>query len=135
LGTAATHDGNHGFYVIGERTLAGKTGEPGNIEAHVRYGAAPEDRNEVAWAIDTAVAATGLWSARPNDVISLGFVHAAFSSHLPGQDYEQVFELNYSAPLNDWLTVKPDLQYIRHTGGGPARDDALLFILRLTATY
>lgn len=129
------HSGNYGAYVIAERTLAGQVGQPGNIQAHVRAGLAPDDRNEIAWSVDTAVAATGCWARRPADIVTLGFVHAGLSSRLTEQDHEQVVELTYAASLNDHLTLKPDLQYILHTGGTPQGADSLLFILRLSASF
>jgi porin len=134
-GSGALHHGNHGAYVIAERTLRGRTGEPGNIEAHVRYGWAPADRNTVAWAADIAVAATGILPARPADTIAFGISHARLSSRLAGQDYERVFELSYTAPLAKHLTLQPDVQYIQHVGATRAGDNALLFLLRLTAEY
>jgi porin len=134
-GTGAPRSGNHGAYLIAERTLRGRTGEPGNIEAHVRYGWAPGDRNTVAWAADAAVAATGLLSARPADTVALGVAEARLSSGLDGQDYERVFELSYTAPINERLTLQPDLQYIQHVGSASAGDDAWLLMLRVQAVY
>lgn len=134
-GTGAPRSGNRGAYVIAERALRGRTGEPGNIEAHVRYGWAPDDRNTVAWAADAALAATGLLSARPADTVALGVAEARLSSGLAGQDYERVFELSYTAPLNGWITLQPDLQYIQHVGAASGGDDAWLFMLRVQATY
>jgi porin len=43
--------------------------------------------------------------------------------------------LSYTAELRPGLSLQPDLQYIRHPGANPSRDDAVLFILRLNATY
>ncbi len=134
-GTGAPRSGNHGAYLIAERTLRGSTGEPGNIEAHARVGFAPDDRNLVAWAADAAVSATGLLPARPDDTVALGVAEARLSSGLAGQDFERVFELSYTAPLNGWLTLQPDLQYIQHVGASSAGDDAWLFLLRVQATY
>ncbi len=135
LGSGETHAGNQGAYAIIERTLAGNTGEAGNVEAHVRYGWAPEDRSTVAWAFDTAVAVTGLLPSRPADVTALGLVYAEMSAKLAGQDFEHVTELSHSIALGEHLTVQPDLQYIRHVGALNTASDAWLFILRLSATY
>jgi porin len=135
LETGDAHGGNHGGYLVFERTLAGSRGQPGNIQAHGRYGFSPEDRSEVAWSADAAVAATGLWARRPSDVIFLGCAHVQLSSHLPDQDFERVWELGYAAVITDHFTIKPDLQYITHPGGSGAKEDSLLFTLRFTASY
>ena len=135
LGTGAPHSGDQGAYAIFERTLAGKTGEPGNIEAHARLGLAPSDRNAVACAFDTAVAATGMIASRPADVLALGFAHAEMSPDLAGQDYEQVAELSYSAQINGHVTMQPDIQCIMHPGATSANEDAWLLMLRIKASY
>ena len=129
------HSGNYGAYAAVERTLAGKKGEAGNIEAHVRAGFAPEDRNYFGWTVDTGVAALGLLPGRAADTLALGFVHADRATNTSGADFEQVGELSYTVVLNDHLSLQPDLQYIRHPGSDPTRDDAVMFLLRLSASY
>lgn len=135
LGDGSKHDGNYGTYASVEHDLAGKPGEPGHLCAHVRGGLAPTDRNTVGWAADAALALLGPLPGRPADAVALGLVHAKLSSRLPAQDFEQVVELSYTAELNEALSLQPDLQYIRHPGAQPDREDALLFILRLNAAY
>ena len=40
---------------------------------------------------------------------------------------ETNYELTYRAPINKWLTVQPDLQYIVDPGTNPAvRDDMII---------
>jgi porin len=134
-GTGTARAGNHGAYVIAERTLRGTAGEPGCIEAHVRCGWAPDDRNTVAWAADAAVSATGILPARPADILALGVAHARISPGLADQDYERVIELGYTAPITPSLTVQPDLQYIRHVGAVAGGGDAWLFLLRVQTAY
>ncbi|CAM3044709.1 carbohydrate porin [Rariglobus hedericola] len=129
------HHGNYGAYVIAERTLRGRTGEPGNIVAHVRYGGAPDDRNAVAWAVDTAVSATGLLPVRTADTVAFGVAHARLSSGLAGGDYERVFELSYTAAVDERLSLQPDVQYIQHIGAASTGAHSWLFLLRLTAAY
>jgi porin len=135
IDTGTFHSGNYGSYAAVERTLAGKTGEKGNIEAHVRAGFAPEDRNDFGWTLDTGVAAIGLLPGRDADTLAVGFVHADRASNTSSLDYEQVYELSYTIVLNDHLSLQPDLQYIRHPGSDSTRDNALLFLLRLSASY
>lgn len=130
------HEGNYGAYGALERTLAGTPGEAGNLEAHVRGGLAPDDRNPVAWAADAGLAYTGLLPFRPADTTALGFAHARISSApAPGHTYEQVWELSYTCGLGDHVTLQPDLQYIRQPGGDASRDDALVGTLRLSLSY
>ncbi len=140
------HPSNYGTYVIGERTLRGKSGEAGYATAFLRLGFAPSDRNTIGWALDTGIAATGLLPGRPADIATLGVAHAAFSSDfaantrardpsLPAPDFEQVIEAGYTVVLSAHLTLTPDLQYIRHPGGCAGPSDAIAFLLRFKASY
>ncbi|MGY3297007.1 porin [Pseudomonas sp. TE6288] len=54
---------------------------------------------------------------------------------LPVQDTEYSAELYYGIHLADWLTVRPNLQYIRHPGGVSRVDDALIGGLKIQSTF
>ncbi|WP_252091297.1 carbohydrate porin [Pseudomonas sp. MWU13-3659] len=54
---------------------------------------------------------------------------------LPVQDTEYSAELYYGIHLADWLTVRPNLQYIRHPGGVSHVDDALIGGLKIQSTF
>jgi len=137
---------NHGGYAAIEHTLAGKSGEAGNLEFFVRGGVSPADRNAISWALDTGLSWTGPLPGRPADVAALGFAHARFGSRFatgalladPASrtpDFEQVIEASYTFTLNERVSLQPDLQYIRHPGGSTAQRDALVFLFRLNASY
>jgi porin len=141
-----THGSNHGVYAAIERTLAGESGKAGNLEAFVRGGFSPADRNAVSWALDAGLAWTGPLAGRPADVFALGLAHAKFSSRFADSvlladpaaarpDFEQVIEASYTIPLSDHFTLQPDVQYIRHPGGSTALRNATVFQLRLNASY
>lgn len=88
----------------------------------------------------------GLFAARPKDDIGLTFseVHvnpayrknAALTNlvnsvedyddpaYLPVQETEYNAELNYGVHVTDWLTVRPNVQFVRHPGGVKEVDDA-----------
>ncbi|MBA1219802.1 porin [Pseudomonas fulva] len=54
---------------------------------------------------------------------------------LPVQDTEYSAELYYGIHLADWLTVRPNLQYIRHPGGVSQVDNALVGGLKIQSTF
>lgn len=54
---------------------------------------------------------------------------------LPVQDTEYSAELYYGIHLADWLTVRPNLQYIRHPGGVSRVDDALVGGLKIQSSF
>lgn len=141
-----TYGSNHGIYAAIERTLAGDSGQAGSLQAYVRGGYSPADRNTIGWAFDAGFSWTGPFAGRPADVIALGVVHANFSTRFAESalladpaaarpDFEQVIEASYTIQLSDRFTLQPDLQYIRHPGGSTALRNATLFQLRLSTSY
>ena len=54
---------------------------------------------------------------------------------LPVQDTEYSAELYYGIHLAQWLTVRPNLQYIRHPGGVGHVDDALIGGLKIQSSF
>jgi porin len=54
---------------------------------------------------------------------------------LPVQDTEYSAELYYGIHLANWLTVRPNLQYIRHPGGVGQVDDALIGGLKIQSSF
>ncbi|WP_267302290.1 carbohydrate porin [Pseudomonas sp. BJa3] len=54
---------------------------------------------------------------------------------LPVQDTEYSAELYYGIHLADWLTVRPNVQYIRHPGGVSRVDDALIGGLKIQSSF
>ncbi len=43
--------------------------------------------------------------------------------------------MTYRAPITDWLTLQPDIQYIVNPGFAPAFDDALVISLRFELSF
>ena len=67
---------------------------------------------------------------------AFGVVHARLSDDLGlGAAYEQTFELSHTFVINEYISVQPDLQFVRHPGADRTRDDALIALLRFTAVY
>jgi porin len=60
---------------------------------------------------------TGVLDMRPQDEIALGFARIHLNDDLnTGQDEEYNTELYYGVHATNWLTIRPNLQYIRHVG-------------------
>ncbi len=56
-------------------------------------------------------------------------------AYRPVQDTEYSAELYYGIHLADWLTVRPNLQYIRHPGGVSQVDDALIGGIKIQSSF
>jgi porin len=99
----------------------------------------------------------GPFDARPKDDIGLGIarllVNDAVSKrqrqinqstgiddydnpqYVPVQHSEYDIELHYGVHVTDWLTVRPNVQYVRHPGGVYEVDNALVAGVKLQASF
>ncbi|MBC3409815.1 carbohydrate porin [Pseudomonas sp. SWRI51] len=99
----------------------------------------------------------GLFAGRPKDDIGLAIsevhVNPAYRKnaeltnlangvadyddpdYLPVQDTEYNAELNYGVHVTDWLTVRPNLQYVHHPGGVSAVEDAWVGGIKVQASF
>ncbi|HDS1692428.1 TPA: carbohydrate porin [Pseudomonas putida] len=99
----------------------------------------------------------GLFAMRPKDDIGLALskvhVNPAYTkntalinlangesdydspSYLPVQESEYNVELNYGVHVTDWLTMRPNLQFVRHPGGVKMVDDAWVGGIKIQASF
>lgn len=141
LVTAATHDGNVGFYIALEEPLLSRAGGADfDLAGSLRFGIANDDINPLSSFFGATVVATGLIAERPNDQLGLGVAMAnagrpfrATIADAGGDPAHQEinFELTYYADVTEWLSVQPDLQWIVNPGADSAVDDALVAGLRV----
>jgi len=94
--------------------------------------------NEVDRTLNAGLNYTGLLDARPNDRMGVAMSIAGVSdTYRKAQEaagngvdhYETNFEATYRAPVTDWLTVQPDIQYWVNTGADPTQKNDLLFMV------
>lgn len=84
---------------------------------------------------------TGVIASRPLDIWGAGPTWAHFSGGAGlRDDYELALEMFYRIRFTQWVSLKPDIQYIIHPdGSGPLtespRQNALVFTLRLEMSF
>ena len=133
-------DGNEGLYMLVERRL---TREENNIAqglaGWVRLGFANKTLNPVQRYIGGGLAYTGPFAGRDEDQVGMAIGLVQFGDPfrrgllLEGAQIgarEVIVEATYRAPVTDWLTLQPDLQYVINPGGRPKRENALILGLR-----
>lgn len=131
-----TSDRNHGEYLIGERRLLGDDEHLPMVDAFFQLGHADTQRNPLDGYIGGGLNVTGLWAVRPQDVLGLG-VASAHTSKLfrrtaaTARPAETSVELTYSLPVNAYLNIHPDLQYIFNPGADARIDHALVVGVRV----
>lgn len=126
-----------GIYGLYEQPLGGE------VTAFLRGGLSDGDTTAFAGSIQAGVIVNHVVPGRPDSRLSAG-VHAAFLARKfrdnmadagePQHAIEPGWELTYEDQLTSWLTVQPDVQFIRDPSQVSGSGDALVFALRLTLT-
>ena len=91
------------------------------------------------------------FEGRPRDTVALGYGRAVpnprsrdvqeLAAFNAGASYpsidsaEQLIELSYGYQATPWLTLRPNLQYIRHPGGVNDVDDALIAGIKIQSSF
>lgn len=134
-GTAASH----GVYLLVEQDLAGQADRPGHWRAFARAGLSDGRTTPFAGGFQFGLTGRGIVPARPDSQLSIGVASADLSTPyrranpagepaLTGS--EGMVELTYSDRIAPFLTLQPDVQYVRRPGGLRDVDDALVLGLR-----
>jgi porin len=109
------------------------------IDMFFQYGYANASVSPVQHHVGVGLTWTGILPNRDNDVLGIGANWGRFSDRRGANfdtDSELAVELFYKLKLTQWLSVKPDLQYIHNPGGGvAARHDALVASVRLVIDF
>jgi porin len=129
--------GNAGYYLRGEAPLVGRDGTL--LSGFFRLGTAGGRFNMFDRFASAGFKLTGLVKGRDEDEIGLAFA-SAFTSRgyrltNGGGKTETAVEFTYRAPVTDWLTLQPDVQYVRNPNADPAIDDALVVGLRFEISF
>ncbi len=135
-------DENSGWYAIADR-IVWRGGET-TLAAYLRVGRAEDRFNPVEDYLGFGASLAGFSAARPDDELGVAVSSGTAGSDLKaarqlddlGTDSRETsIELTYRAPITDWLTLQPDIQYIVNPGFAPAFDDALVISLRFELSF
>jgi porin len=136
LDVEEARDENAGAYVIVE--VPAFVRESANMNLFLRAGVANGRVNPVDRYVGTGAVYTMTSEAREHQigiaiaVAELGEPYRrleASAGNVTGAR-ESIVELTYRVNVSDWLTVQPDLQYIKHPGMNPSLDSAWAVGLR-----
>jgi porin len=149
-----THDGNYGFYLLGEQMLCREHGKDDpaqqGVYSFLRFTGAPADRNLTQFGVDGGFVWKGLIPGRDWDTLGIAGSYLQMSDDIrdgqkivnkfvPGAfvvaDYEAAIEVNYKLQLAAWWTVQPSFQYAMHPGGSSQIDNAWVFIVQTTLRF
>jgi porin len=114
---------------------------PGGLAMSASVGWADPVVNRIDGSAVLGFNYTGLFPSRPIDVLGAGAACAHFSHAAGARDpYELAIETLYRVRVTQWVSFKPDLQYIIHPNGSgafdqPVRHDALVVSLRMEMSF
>jgi porin len=131
--------GTDGFYIVVDQTLwcvhPDDDTDGRGIGAYLQYGHADQSVSEIRDHLGAGIAWTGMLPSRNDDVAGLGVSYVRLSDALEGEGEEVAVEFFYKVQVTPWISVKPDLQYIRHPGGESGVDDALVATVRAVIDF
>lgn len=100
-----------------------------------RAGIAEHDRSTVPWSVETGVNVGAVFG--PRNTFGLAVAYVDLNGHLqtpdnpPGLRHEVIVESTLNVPLDERITLQPDLQYIIDPGGAAAARNALVVGVRV----
>lgn len=115
-------DGVRGWFLTFDQFLWRDTEAGGQEGRHlglfVQFGSSPPDRVETQRFLSIGLEARGPFAGRPDDIAGIGAFTVHFSPWFGrATEGEQVIEAYYRLQLLPWLSLKPDIQFIRNPGG------------------
>ncbi|HWL52222.1 MAG TPA: carbohydrate porin [Chthoniobacteraceae bacterium] len=140
--------GNAGLYGVVDQMLLRLADSPESSPRGVawfgRFGIQPQERNTLGLYFDTGLTFHGLFAARGEDALGIGFACGrwtrgarrtleAESGHNAAR--EMLVELTYHCQLTPRLALQPDVQWIIHPGATREFGNALAVGLRSTWTF
>ena len=136
-GTQREVFGSRGAYLGGAMRLASFSGRRG-LDAFANIGIGDGRTNVIDGSLNVGLNLAGPFASRPDDHVGIAaglvkasdaYRHAQVVSGSVATSQETNFELTYRAPINEWLTVQPDIQYWIHPGLDQGRKNTLLLMV------
>jgi len=151
-------DSKHGYWFVVQQQLTSHNGDASR-GLHIAANATFHDKqtNIVDNYQSLMFVYKGPFHARPKDDIGIGaarihvnddvkksaeLINASIGAtdysdplYTPLRNTEYNYELNYGFHVTNWLTVRPNLQYITHPGGVDQVDNALVAGLKIQSTF
>jgi porin len=157
-GDYKSHSSKSGYWFVAQQQLTDHNGDKSrglNIAANATFH--DKDTNVVDNYQQLMLTYKGPFNARPKDDMGIGIARIHVNedaqrnaklintvngiddydnpSFRPIQDTEYNAEINYGFHVTNWLTVRPNLQYIVHPGGVNQVDDALVAGLKIQSAF
>ncbi len=153
-----SHSSKHGAWIVAQQQLTSHNGSAARgLSIFANATVHDKDTNFVDNYQQIGLTYMGPFDARPRDDIGVGIARIHVNddvrknrrlvndlnniedydnpSYLPIQDTEYNAEIYYGFHVTNWLTVRPNVQYIKHPGGVNQVDDALVAGLKIQSKF
>ena len=144
-GTAIMQSSESGFYLMAQQQVTGTRGDARGLSLFANLVQADRDTAFVDQLISVGLFYTGPFDARPQDDLgfAIGRTHVnhkvadaeSAQAGVSVQHSEYPIEVYYSFNLTQWLTLRPNLQYIVHPGGTSDNTDVVVADLKATVKF
>ena len=153
-----THNSKHGYWFVAQQQLTSHNGDKSrglSIAANATFH--DKDTNFIDNYQSVMFVYKGPFDARPKDDVGIGAARIHVNNDVkknaellnvangvsdydnpvfsPIRETEYNYEINYGFHVTNWLTVRPNLQYITHPGGVDEVDNALVAGLKIQSTF
>ena len=157
-GAYKTHSSKSGYWFVAQQQLTSHNGDASrglNIAANATFH--DKDTNFIDNYQSVMFVYKGPFDARPKDDVGIGAARIHVNDDVkknaellnvsngvsdydnpvfsPIRETEYNYEINYGFHVTNWLTVRPNLQYITHPGGVDEVDNALVAGLKIQSTF
>jgi porin len=108
----------HGMWIVAKQQLTTHQGDINRgLTGFVNLTVHDSDTNQVGNMQNIGLVYTGLMDARPQDELALGLARIRMNDDLEDERREEFnAEMYYGLHATHWLTIRPNIQYIRHVG-------------------
>ncbi|MBV6752354.1 carbohydrate porin [Pseudomonas chlororaphis] len=152
------HNSKHGYWFVAQQQLTSHNGDASrglNIAANATFH--DKATNLVDNYQSVMFVYKGPFDARPKDDVGIGFARIHVNQDVrenaelenaannvtdynnplysPLRDTEYNTEINYGFHVTNWLTVRPNLQYVTHPGGVNQVDNAVVAGLKIQSVF
>lgn len=157
-GAFAQHSSRHGYWLVAQQQLTARDGDPQRgLSVFANLTAHDKATSQVDHFIQAGIVYKGLFDGRPKDALGIGIAEVHTNpalrkraelanqqsgisdyddpSYVPVQRNEISSEIYYGVHVTNWLTVRPNLQYVKNPGGVHEVDAALIVGLKLQAKF
>lgn len=153
-----THSSKHGWWVVAQQQVTAHNGDANRgLSLFANFTVHDKDTNVVDNYQQVGLVYKGAFDGRPKDDIGFGVARIHVNddvkkraelinagngiddydnpAFVPIQRSEYNAELYYGFHVTDWLTVRPNLQYIKSPGGVDEVDNALVAGIKMQSSF